>query len=476
MIVRDALYIDGQWQPAQQPGARTVENPATEETIGSVPTGGAADADRAVAAAQTAFPAWAATSVEERAKLLARLTDALEARADDLARLVTAELGAPLPLSRAAHVGKPVGTFRYMAEAAPELLADEEMGNSLVVREPVGVVAAITPWNFPLLQIADKVAPALAAGCTVVLKPADLTPLCALALADIVHEVGIPAGVLNVVTGRGAELGAALASHPDVDMVSFTGSTGVGRQIQATAAETIKRVTLELGGKSAAVILDDADFAAVLPGVLGLCFVNSGQACIALSRILVPRHRLAEAEEIAAAVAAAFTTGDPLADGTKLGPLVSAAQREQVLGYIRTGIDEGARCVAGGTERPDGCERGHYVRPTVLSPVDNTSTVGREEIFGPVAAIVAYDNDDHAVALANDTIYGLSGGVWSADPVRAEAVARRLRTGAVTVNGAPSHPHAPFGGYKQSGLGRERGRFGLAEFTELKSIHRPSER
>jgi acyl-CoA reductase-like NAD-dependent aldehyde dehydrogenase len=356
----------------------------------------------------------------------------------------------------------------------PEVMADfpfeETVGNSLVVREPVGVVGCITPWNYPLHQIAAKVAPALAAGCTVVVKPSEVTPLNAFVLAEIMQAVGLPAGVFNLVTGLGPEVGEALVIDPDVDMISFTGSTRVGRRIGELAAPMVKRVALELGGKSPNVILDDADLQAAVVDGLGKCFLNSGQTCSALTRMLVPRARLAEAEQIAAAAVAQTTVGDPLEADTRLGPLVSEAQRERVRGYIRKGVEEGAKLVAGGDEPPEGLQRGYFVRPTVFSDVRPDMTIAQEEIFGPVLAIMPYDDEDDAVRIANDTIYGLAGGVWSGDPERAKRVARRIRTGQIEINGATFNPTAPFGGFKQSGHGRELGRYGLEEFLEVKSL------
>jgi aldehyde dehydrogenase (NAD+) len=451
-----------------------VENPATTETIATVPSGDATDVDRAVAAAVEAFPAWAATAAEDRVKLVERAGEELAARADDMAATISAELGAPLAFARRAHVGLPLGTFRAVAALVDAALAEETFGTSLVVREPIGVVGAITPWNYPLHQIVAKVAPAIAAGCTVVLKPADLTPLCALAFADILRHVGLPPGVLNVVTGPGRVVGEAMATHPDIDMISFTGSNPVGRRVQELAAGTVKRVGLELGGKSAGIVLDDADLDATLPRLVESGLMNSGQTCAALTRLVVPRHRLAEVEDRARAMVAGFTVGDPLDPETGLGPVVSAAQRETVLRYIRTGVEEGAKLLAGSTAPADDLGPGYFVRPAVFTGVDNRMRIAQEEIFGPVLCLIAHDGDDDAVAIANDSPYGLYGGVWSGDDERAEAVARRLRTGAVSINGAAMNPLAPFGGYKQSGNGRELGRAGIEEFCELKAIHRPT--
>jgi aldehyde dehydrogenase (NAD+)/betaine-aldehyde dehydrogenase len=472
MEVHDKIYIGGAWVPSLGAGIHEVVDSNTEEVIGHIPEGTAGDVDRAVAAAAEAFPLWAATSREERAKFLDRIAEGIGARMSEIGETIAREVGMPLSLAVPIQVGLPQAAFTDAAREVAELVWEEEIGNSLVVREPVGVVGAITPWNYPLYQIALKVAPAIAAGCTVVLKPSEVAPLNAFALAEIVDEVGLPPGVFNLVTGPGVIVGEAIASHPDVDMVSFTGSTRAGKRVMQLAAETVKRVALELGGKSANVILEDADLDAAVPaGVFG-CFLNSGQTCSALTRMIVPRSRLAEVEEKAAAAAAGFAPGNSLEPGTMLGPLVSAPQRERVRSYIRKGIDEGAKLVTGGAEPPDGLETGYFVSPTVFSEVTSDMTIAREEIFGPVLSILPYDTEEEAIRIANDSPYGLAGAVWAGDPAHAEAVARRLRTGQVDVNGGAFNPLAPFGGYKQSGFGRERGRFGLEEFLEVKSLQR----
>jgi acyl-CoA reductase-like NAD-dependent aldehyde dehydrogenase len=468
--VRDTLYIGGRWVPSTGAGTIAVIDSTTEEVIGTVPEGTVEDIDRAVAAAQEAFPGWAATPVGERTALLTQVSTVLGERMEDLAELISHEVGMPLVLSQLVQVGLPMASFGAMAQVAADFTWEQTIGNSLVVREPIGVVGAITPWNYPLHQIAAKVAPALAAGCTVVLKPSEVAPLNAFVLAEIFEQVGLPAGVFNLVTGFGPVVGEAIASHRGVDMVSFTGSTRAGRRVSELAAATVKRVALELGGKSANVILDDADLAQAVPDGVRKCYINSGQTCSALTRMLVPRDRLSEVEELAVAAAESFTPGDPFDGETRLGPLVSATQRDRVRTYIDKGIGEGATLVTGGAEPPEGLDTGFFVRPTVFSSVTRDMTIARDEIFGPVLAIIPYDSEDEAVEIANETEYGLAGGVWSADPARAQAVARRLRTGQVEVNGGGFNPMAPFGGYKQSGNGREFGAFGLEEFLEVKSM------
>ncbi len=470
MITRDALYVDGAWVPSSGTGTITVVDSTTEEPIGTIPEGTTDDVERAVAAARAAFPAWAATPVAERTALMTRVSDALSARTDELATLISREVGMPYVLSQLVQVGLPTFTFGSVAQLAADFAWEQTIGNSLVVREPVGVVGCITPWNYPLHQIAAKVGPALAAGCTVVLKPSEVAPLNAFVLAEIMDEVGVPAGVFNLVTGVGPVVGEALAAHPGVDMVSFTGSTRAGRRVTEVAAATVKRVALELGGKSANVILDDADLATAVPDGVGKCYLNSGQTCSALTRMLVPRAKLAEVEELAVAAAESFTPGNPFDASTRLGPLVSAAQRDRVRNYIDKGIGEGATLLTGGIEAPEGLSGGFFVRPTVFSNVTKDMTIAREEIFGPVLCIMPYDSEEEAVEIANDTDYGLAGGVWSADRDRAVAMARRLRTGQVEVNGGAFNPLAPFGGYKQSGNGREYGPFGFEEFLEVKSL------
>jgi aldehyde dehydrogenase (NAD+) len=467
---RDKLYIDGAWVASTGTGTLSVIDSSTEEELATVPEGTVEDIDRAVAAARRAFPAWANTSVEERAKMLTRVQEALGTRMDELADMITHEVGMPLTLSGLIQVGLPMMTFGSMAQVATDFTWEQEVGNSLIVREPIGVVGAITPWNYPLHQIAAKVAPALAAGCTVVLKPSEVAPLNAFVLAEVFDEVGLPPGVFNLVTGLGPVVGEAIAAHPDVDMVSFTGSTRAGKRVSEVASATVKRVALELGGKSANVILRGADLDKAVPDGVGKCYMNSGQTCSALTRMLVPRDKLAEVEALATAAAEGFTAGDPFDKTTRLGPLVSAVQRDRVRGYIQRGEEEGARLLTGGVEAPDGLESGYFVRPTVFSDVTRDMTIAREEIFGPVLSIIPYDTEEEAIDIANDTDYGLAGGVWAEDAEHANAVARKLRTGQVEVNGGGFNPLAPFGGYKQSGNGREYGNFGFEEFLEVKSL------
>jgi aldehyde dehydrogenase (NAD+) len=412
------------------------------------------------------------TPIEVRAELCAGIAARLAERSDELTALIASELGMPLPLSKMIQAGLPTMSFGSMPELIEKVVWEEKVGNSLVVREPLGVVGAITPWNYPLHQIAAKVAPAMAAGCTVVLKPSEVVPLNAFVLAEVFDEVGVPAGVFNLVTGVGPVVGEAIAGHPGVDAVSFTGSTRAGKRVSELAAQTVKPVTCELGGKSANVILDDAPLQDAVTDGVAKAFLNSGQTCSALTRMLVPRDRLPEAEQIAAVVAAAFAPGDPFAAETRLGPLVSDVQRERVRGYIRKGVEEGAKLVTGGEDAPAGLERGYYVQPTVFSDVRNDMTIAQEEIFGPVLSIIPYDSEEEAIAIANDSMYGLAGGVWSGDPERAERVARRIRTGQVEINGATFNPLAPFGGFKQSGHGRELGHLALEEYLGVKALQR----
>jgi acyl-CoA reductase-like NAD-dependent aldehyde dehydrogenase len=473
MTTFDKLYIDGAFTPSDSTETIDVIDSVTEDVMATIPAGTAADVDRAVKAAKAAFESWSHTPVEERAKYLSRIGDALGARMDELATTISKETGMAKWLSQIVQVGLPINSFKSAASIAEAYSFEETVGTSLVVREPIGVVGCITPWNYPLHQIAAKVAYAMAAGCTVVVKPSEVAPIDAFVLAEVIDEVGLPAGVFNLVSGLGPTVGEAIASHPDVDMVSFTGSTRAGKRVAQLGAETVKRIALELGGKSANVLLEDLDsegFQKAVADGVQKAFLNSGQTCSALTRMLVPADRLDEAEQIAAAAVSKVKVGDPFTEGVHLGPLASAAQRDRVQGYIQKGIDEGATVVAGGTGAPEGLDTGYYVRPTVFSNVTPDMTIAQEEIFGPVLSILPYSSEDEAVDIANGVIYGLAGGVWSGDKDHAVAVARRLRTGQVEVNGGAFNPNAPFGGYKQSGIGREYGTHGLEEFLETKSL------
>ena len=464
------FYIGGTWVEPSTADTLDVVNPATEEVIGAIAMGAQDDADAAVAAAKAAFESFSATSREERVALLERICAGYAARAADLAAIVSAEMGAPMSLAVQAQVPSGLAHLSTMGKILANFEFETDLGSSLLVREPVGVCAFITPWNWPLNQIACKVAPALAAGCTMVLKPSEVAPLNALIFAEILHDAGVPPGVFNLVNGAGPVVGAALSSHPDVDMVSFTGSTRAGVEVARNAAPTVKRVAQELGGKSANIILDDADFGrAVSRGVFAVCN-NTGQSCNAPTRMLVPHSRMDEAAEIAAAAAKKVAVGDPAVEGTGIGPAVSEAQFDKIQRLIETGIDEGARLAVGGPGRPEGLERGYYVRPTVFSHASNDLVVAREEIFGPVLVLIGYEDDDDAVRIANDTPYGLAGYVSAGDPARGRAVARRIRSGQVNLNGARPDFRVPFGGYKQSGNGREWGRHGFEEFLEVKAI------
>jgi aldehyde dehydrogenase (NAD+) len=469
-IVRDKLFIGGEWVDPSGSGTIEVIDSTTEELIGTVPEGAPEDVNRAVEAARPAFEAWSQVALADRLDACSAISAGLAARSEELGALIASEVGMPLGQSKQIQAGLPTMQFGAMAQVGREVEWEQEIGNSLVVREPIGVVGAITPWNYPLNQLGAKAAPAIAAGCSMVAKPSEVTPLSAFVLAEIIEEVGLPPGVFNLVTGYGPEVGKAIAGHPDVDMVSFTGSTRAGRSVTEESAGNVKRVSLELGGKSANVILDDADLKRAVSYGVANCYLNSGQTCSAHTRMLVPRERLAEAEEIAKAAAAKAQPGDPFDPGTRIGPLVSDVQRKRVREYIERGEEEGAKLVTGGAEPPEGLEKGYFVRPTVFSEVKPEMAIAQEEIFGPVLSIIPYDGEDEAAEIANGTIYGLDGGVWSSDPERAKAFARRMRTGQVQINGATFNPLAPFGGFKQSGHGRELGRFGVEEFLEVKAI------
>ncbi|MFO1502603.1 MAG: aldehyde dehydrogenase family protein [Steroidobacteraceae bacterium] len=464
------FYIDGKWVAPVTPRLLDVQNPATEKTIARISLGSQADVDRAVTAARAAFESFSQTTREQRVALLERIIVEYNRRATDLANAVTAEMGAPFWLARDAHVPLGATHFTQALEALKKYQFERQFGTSLVRREPIGVCGLITPWNWPLYQICCKVAPALAAGCTMVLKPSEFAPLDAIIFAEVMDAAGVPPGVFNLINGDGPTVGVALSTHPGIDMVSFTGSTRAGIEVARNAAATVKRVAQELGGKSANILLEDADLATFVPAGVQAVFMNSGQACAAPTRMLVPQRLHDEVVRLARASAEGTTVGDPLQDGIKVGPLVNKAQFERVQGYIRKGIDEGATLVAGGPGRPEGLATGHFVRPTVFANVRNDMTIAREEIFGPVLVIIPYKDEEDAVRIANDSQYGLSGFVVSKDLEHARQVARRLRTGQVRLNGAKHDFSAPFGGYKTSGNGREFGVFGLEEYLEAKSI------
>jgi len=464
------FYIDGAWVDPAAPRAMDVVDPADETAFARISLGGAADVDRAVQAARRAFAAYGASTRLERLALLAAILQSYDRHQEELAQAISREMGAPITLARRAHVAAGRAHFEQIAKVLEAYPFEEAIDGAVVSREPIGVCGLITPWNWPINQIACKVAPALAAGCTVVLKPSEVAPMSALVFAKILHDAGVPAGVFNLVNGDGPGVGEALARHPDIDMVSFTGSTRAGVLVAQAAAETVKRVTQELGGKSPNILLDDADFESAVGHGARLCFNNSGQSCNAPTRMLVPAARQAEAAGIARRVAESLVAGPPSREDTTLGPVANRNQFGKIQGYLERGVAEGAELVAGGPGRPEGLDRGYYVRPTVFAGVRNDMTIGREEIFGPVLSILPYASEDEAVAMANDTEYGLSAYVTSASRERALAVARRLRSGMVHLNGAPASRAAPFGGMKRSGNGREWGRHGFEEFLEIKSI------
>ena len=464
------FYIDGAWVPPVKPATREVINPATEKPIARISMGSAEDVDKAVKAARRAFETWSRTTREERIALLQKIVGVYQTKYEEIAKTISSEMGAPIRLSKNAQAATGIAHLTQAIGILKDYPFEEKRGKTMVIREPVGVCGLITPWNWPINQIACKVAPALAAGCTMVLKPTEVAPLNAILFAQVLHEAGVPKGVFNLVNGDGPTVGAAIASHPGIDMVSFTGSTRAGVQVAINAAPTVKRVAQELGGKSANIILDDADFkTAVAGGVIG-CFLNSGQSCNAPTRMLVPASRHAEAVAIAKAAAEGVKVGDPFQEGNLLGPVVSKVQFEKIQGLIQKGIDEGATLVAGGVGRPAGLGAGYYVKPTVFADVKNSMTIAREEIFGPVLSILPYHDEEEAIAIANDTPYGLSGYVSSGSLEHARKVASRLRTGNVHLNGAQASFDAPFGGYKQSGNGREWGVDGFEEFLETKAV------
>ena len=471
MISYDKHYYDGAWRPSTATETIAVISSATEAEVARVPRGTAEDVDRAVTAARRGFDAWSRVSVEDRAQWLEKLSDAMKTRVPQIAEAISHEVGTALGYATKVQVEFPISMIAMNAKFIRDARLQEELGNSIVFKEPIGVVGCITPWNYPLHQVVCKIAPALAAGCTVVLKPAELAPLSAFFLAEAAHEIGLPAGVFNVVSGSGRVVGEAIVAHPDVDMVSFTGSLASGRRIASVAGDGIKKVCLELGGKSAFVVLDDAPFEKAIPAGVNNCMQNSGQTCSAWTRMLVPRARHDEAVEMAKAQLAKLTLGDPFDKNTRLGPLASASQRDSVLEYIEKGKQEGAMVVAGGG-KPAHLPKGYYVEPTIFANVDNTMTVAQEEIFGPVLSIIPYDSEQEAIAIANDSPYGLAGGVWAGTQERALEVAKQMRTGQVDVNGGRFNALAPFGGYKKSGIGREIGPLAIEEFFQLKSIQR----
>ena len=461
-------YINGQWIKAQSLETLPVYDSSTEEVMATVPAGTAKEAEAAVLAARAAFDGWSALPVETRAAYLDKVSAGVKARSDEMALAIAREVGMPLKMAKVVQVGGPGWHWGNFAKVARGFEWEKKVGNSLVVREAIGVVGCITPWNFPLSQITLKIAPAMVAGCTVVLKPSEIAPVNAMILAEIIHEAGIPPGVFNLVNGMGPVVGEVLATHPEVDMVSFTGSTRAGKRVSELASQSVKRIALELGGKSASVILDSANFEAAVKGTVGACMLNSGQTCSAHTRMLVPAARYDEVKALAQAAIAKFSVGPSLNEASKLGPLVSAMQRDRVIGFIKTGIAEGAEVIAGGAEAP-AFATGYFVQPTILG-IKATDTLAQEEIFGPVLVVIPYKDEADAVRIANSTIYGLGGAVWAGTDDEAMSVARRMRTGQVDINGGPFNAQAPFGGYKQSGNGRENGVYGFEEFLEFKSM------
>jgi aldehyde dehydrogenase (NAD+) len=470
MIEHTTCYIDGAWVPSTGTTTIDVVDPATEQVVGRIPEGTPGDVDAAVTAARAAFESWSTSSIDERVKVLTRIAEGLAARQDEMAATIVSEMGAPLTFAQRVQVGLPIIVLKSIAGMLPDFRFEEEVGTSLVVREPIGVVGAITPWNYPLHQVVAKLAPALAAGCSVVLKPSEVAPLSAYLFFEVLDDAGLAHGLVNLVPGSGPVVGEAIAAHPGIDMVSFTGSTRAGRRVSELASATIKRVALELGGKSANVVLPGADLGPAIKAGLANCFINGGQTCTAQTRLLVDRARYDEALDLIRQGTENYTVGSPNEESTRIGPLVSAPQRDRVVGYINKGIAEGARVVVGGPDAPEGLGTGYYVRPTVFADVNPTMTIAQEEIFGPVLSVIPYDDEDDALRIANDSAYGLSGAVWAADQETGLAFAKRMRTGQVEVNGGRFNPLAPFGGYKQSGNGRELGRFGIEEFLEVKSL------
>ena len=470
MVDRLKFYIDGAWQSPALKKTCPVVNPATEEVLYEIALGSQEDVDKAVAAARRAFETYSVTTREQRIELLGKIIEVYKRRMKDIGAAISDEMGAPLSFAERFQAGAGLGHLMTTLDVLKSYPFEERLGSAMIVREPVGVVGMITPWNWPLNQIACKVAPALAAGCTMILKPSEYTPSSALIFAEILDEAGVPKGVFNLINEVGAEVGAAMSAHPGIDMMSFTGSTRAGIDVVQRAAPTVKRVTQELGGKSPNIILEDADLSKLIASGTAHCFNNTGQSCNAPTRMLVPLAKMKEAAEIAKGVADKAKPGDPRSADTTMGPVVNRVQWEKIQGLIKKGIDEGATLVTGGLGRPDGLNKGYYVRPTVFADVSNEMTIAREEIFGPVLSIIGYKNEDDAVRIANETPYGLAGYVSSGDVERARRVARRMRAGNVNLNGAANERAAPFGGYKQSGNGREWGRFGVEEYLEVKAV------
>ena len=471
MKVCEEFYINGEWvKPVNSLNTLDVINPATEEVYGRIALGDKDDVDVAVSAANDAFESYSQLSVDDRVSLLEKILEVYQGRYDEVAETISTEMGAPIGLSKAAQAATGLGHFGTAINSLKNYAFEETKGKAIIRKEPIGVVGMITPWNWPINQISCKVGPALAAGCTMVLKPTEIAPFNAILLAEVLHEAGVPKGVFNLINGDGPGVGEAMSSHPRIDMMSFTGSTRAGIAVAKGSAETIKRVHQELGGKSANIILDDADFGKAVSKGTAHMFNNTGQSCNAPSRMLVPESRQDEAKEAAKAVAEGINVGDPFAEGTSMGPVVSDVQFNKIQGLIEKGIEEGAELVVGGPGKPEGLNQGYFVKPTVFANVNNSMTIAQEEIFGPVLCIIPYKDEEDAVQIANDTPYGLSGYVSSEDPEHALSVARRIRSGNVHINNAPTGINDPFGGFKQSGNGREWGEFGFEEFLEIKAV------
>ncbi|MDB5876435.1 MAG: aldehyde dehydrogenase family protein [Ramlibacter sp.] len=469
MKVQSSIFIGGQWVASTGTESIPVVNPATEETIATAPAGTAEDVDRAAKAAAASFLAWSQSSLAERTAIMDKAAGGLAGRAEEISAFIAAEIGKPITLARG-EVNAVVGGLRQIGADLPTIQWEETIGNAVIVREPIGVVGAITAWNAPLLEVFVKACAAMAAGCTVVLKPSEFSPFTAFMLAEVFDEVGLPAGVLNVVSGTGPVVGEAIATHPLIDMVSITGSLRAGKRVMELAAQSLKRVALELGGKSPNIIFADADLERAVNDGVDDCLRSAGQVCAGLTRMIVPVELMDQVAQLAKARAESYVIGDPAKDSTTLGPVANASQHARVREYIRLGLSEGATAVTGGEELPDGIERGYFIRPTVFSHANNDMRIAQEEIFGPVLTIIPFHSDEEAIEIANGTVYGLGAAVWSGDPERARAVASRLRAGRVRINGGAVNRSAPHGGFKQSGVGREGGRFGIEEFLDLKAM------